>query len=109
MLHREIIAVYCNNRTKYINTFCEQNAETFNVKPGGTHINHQGLRGYCEKPTTLVTAHEHSIEQHHSDGHFYNLCLSRNDIKHKGQCCKCACLHHMLIPRPKIKNSSLTH
>jgi hypothetical protein len=32
MPFREIIALYNENHTKYINTFCGQNAEDFNLK-----------------------------------------------------------------------------
>jgi hypothetical protein len=35
MLFREIIAVYCENRTEHINTLCGQNAEFFHVKADG--------------------------------------------------------------------------
>jgi hypothetical protein len=34
MLCKEIIAVYSENHTKYINTLCEQNAEILVVKAG---------------------------------------------------------------------------
>jgi hypothetical protein len=37
MLFREIIYIYCDNHTKHINTLCGKNAESFNVKAGGTH------------------------------------------------------------------------
>jgi hypothetical protein len=46
MLFREIIAVYYENHTEHINTFCGQNAEFRHVKLYGTYSNHWALRGY---------------------------------------------------------------
>jgi len=40
MLYREIITVFSQIQTKYINKLCEQNVELLNVKPGGTYNNH---------------------------------------------------------------------
>jgi hypothetical protein len=37
MPFREIIAVYCETRMKHINTLCEQNADFWYVKAGGTY------------------------------------------------------------------------
>jgi hypothetical protein len=45
MLFREIIAVYCENHTKHINTLCEQNKGFLNVKSNGTYIYHFALQG----------------------------------------------------------------
>ena len=36
MLYRKIIAVCSDMRTKHVDTFCGQNLEFLNVKPGGT-------------------------------------------------------------------------
>jgi hypothetical protein len=36
MLFREIIAVYCENRTEHINTLCGQNAEFSSYLTGNT-------------------------------------------------------------------------
>jgi hypothetical protein len=44
-LFKEIIAVYCKNHMKRINTLCGQNAELLNVKPGGTYSYHCALKG----------------------------------------------------------------
>jgi hypothetical protein len=46
MLYSEIIAVCSQIHTKHINTLCGQNAEFFNVKPGGTYSNQWALKGY---------------------------------------------------------------
>jgi hypothetical protein len=35
---REVIAVYCENHMKHINTLCGQTAEYFIVKADGTYI-----------------------------------------------------------------------
>jgi hypothetical protein len=43
MLYSEIIAVCSQTHTKHTNTLCGQNAEFFNIKPGGTHSNHCAL------------------------------------------------------------------
>jgi hypothetical protein len=43
MLFREIIAVYCENRTEHINTLCGRNAEFINVKSGGANSNQIAL------------------------------------------------------------------
>ena len=40
MLYTGIIAVCSEIHTKQINTLCGQNAETVNVKPGGTYGDH---------------------------------------------------------------------
>jgi hypothetical protein len=40
MLFGEIIAVYSENHTKRIYTFCGQNAELFNIKAGGIYSYH---------------------------------------------------------------------
>jgi hypothetical protein len=40
MLFRETVAVYCENRTKHINTLCGQDVEFYYVKEGGTYTNH---------------------------------------------------------------------
>jgi hypothetical protein len=40
MLYSEIMAVCSQIHTKHINKLCEQNAELFNVKSGGTYSNH---------------------------------------------------------------------
>jgi hypothetical protein len=44
MLFRGIIAVYCENHTEHVNTLCEQNAEFYCVKAGGTYSNHPPKR-----------------------------------------------------------------
>jgi hypothetical protein len=44
-LFKEIIAVYCENHTKSVNKLCEQNAELFIVKAGGTYSYHWALKG----------------------------------------------------------------
>jgi hypothetical protein len=36
MQFREIIALYCENNMKHINTFCGQITKLFTVKAGGT-------------------------------------------------------------------------
>jgi hypothetical protein len=46
MLHKEIIYVCSEIRTKHINTVRGQNEELLNVKPGGTYSDHWGLKGY---------------------------------------------------------------
>jgi hypothetical protein len=50
MLFREIIAVYCENRTKHINRVCGQNVEFFNIKASGIYSYHCSLKGL----TTLL-------------------------------------------------------
>jgi hypothetical protein len=45
MLYRELIAIYNENRTKFINTFCEQNAELLNVEEDITYSYHCALNG----------------------------------------------------------------
>jgi hypothetical protein len=40
MIFREIIAVYCENRTEHINTPCGQNAVFSNLEDGGTYNYH---------------------------------------------------------------------
>ena len=40
MLHKDIIAVCSQIRTKHINTLCGQNVEFVNVTPGGTYSDH---------------------------------------------------------------------
>jgi hypothetical protein len=45
MLFGETATVYCENHTEHTNTLCEQNAEFFNVKVGGTYSNHWALKG----------------------------------------------------------------
>jgi hypothetical protein len=44
MLFRETIAVYCENQTEHTDTLCEQNAEFWCFKAGGTYNNHWALR-----------------------------------------------------------------
>jgi hypothetical protein len=44
-LFREIIAIYCENYTKPVNTLRGQNAEVVNVKVSGTYSNHSALKG----------------------------------------------------------------
>jgi hypothetical protein len=44
-LFKEIIAFYCENRTKPINTLCGQNAELLIVTACGTYIYHCALNG----------------------------------------------------------------
>jgi hypothetical protein len=46
MLLKEIIAVYSENHTKPINTFCGHSAELLNVKVGGTSSYHCALKCY---------------------------------------------------------------
>jgi hypothetical protein len=41
MLFKEIIAVYCDNHTKPINTLCGQNEELQIVTTGGTYRYHR--------------------------------------------------------------------
>jgi hypothetical protein len=45
-LFRDIIAVYCDNCTKHINTRDEQNADPFSVKATGTHSCHCVLQTF---------------------------------------------------------------
>jgi hypothetical protein len=45
MLFREIIAVYCENHMKHINTLCGQNAELLYVEACGTFSYHWVLKG----------------------------------------------------------------
>jgi hypothetical protein len=40
MLFGETVVVYCENNTEHINTLCEQNADFWYVKAGGTYTNH---------------------------------------------------------------------
>jgi hypothetical protein len=42
MLHRKIIAVYCDKHPKY--ALCVQNAEFLNIKVGGTYSYHFALK-----------------------------------------------------------------
>jgi hypothetical protein len=44
MLCREIIADYCENHTKPINTLCGQNAELLNVIASSTYSYHRALK-----------------------------------------------------------------
>jgi hypothetical protein len=44
MLYSEIIAVCPQINAKHINRLCGQNAEFFNLKPGGTNSNHWALK-----------------------------------------------------------------
>jgi hypothetical protein len=44
MLFREIIAVYCENRTEHTDTLCGQNVKGIRVKAGGTYRNHCDLK-----------------------------------------------------------------
>jgi hypothetical protein len=44
MPFKEIIDVYSENHTKPINTLCEQNAELWSVKTGGTYSYHWALK-----------------------------------------------------------------
>jgi hypothetical protein len=37
MLCREIMAVYCENHTEYVNTLCGQNAELFSIEVYGIY------------------------------------------------------------------------
>jgi hypothetical protein len=39
MLFGETVAVYCENHTEHTDTLCEQNAEIYYVKAGGTYSN----------------------------------------------------------------------
>jgi hypothetical protein len=45
ILLKKIIGVYSQNHTKPINTFCEQNAELFEVIAAGTYSYHEVLKG----------------------------------------------------------------
>jgi hypothetical protein len=45
MLFSEKVAVYCENRTKQINTLCGQNAESYSVEAGGTYSKHWTTEG----------------------------------------------------------------
>jgi hypothetical protein len=45
MLFGETVAVYCENHTKHTNSLCEQNAELYYIKVGGTYSNHWTLKG----------------------------------------------------------------
>jgi hypothetical protein len=40
MLFEETVAVCCENHTEHTDTLCEQNAEFWYVKGGGTYDNH---------------------------------------------------------------------
>jgi len=42
-IYKGIIAVCYEIRTKYTNTLCGQNAECFDVEPGGTQNNYWAL------------------------------------------------------------------
>jgi hypothetical protein len=45
MLFREMIAVYSENHTEQINTFCGENSELLIVKADGTYSYHWALTG----------------------------------------------------------------
>lgn len=45
VLFREVIAVYCGNRTKHLNTVCPQNADFLDASAGGTCTYHRALKG----------------------------------------------------------------
>jgi hypothetical protein len=45
MLFKNIIAVYCENHTKHINTLCGQNTELLVFNASGTYIYQQVLEG----------------------------------------------------------------
>jgi hypothetical protein len=45
MLYSDILAVYCDNHTEYINTPYGQNAECINIISSGTYIYHWSLDG----------------------------------------------------------------
>jgi hypothetical protein len=45
MVFGETVAVYCENHTEHINTFCRQNAEIWYIKAGGTYSNCWALKG----------------------------------------------------------------
>jgi hypothetical protein len=44
-LFKETIAVYSENHTKLINILCGPNAESLNIKAGGTNSYHWALKG----------------------------------------------------------------
>jgi hypothetical protein len=44
-MFRKVIAVYCENHAKHINTLCGQNAESFNIEAGGMYGYHRSLKG----------------------------------------------------------------
>jgi hypothetical protein len=46
ILFGETVAVYCENHTEHTDTLCEQNAEFYCIKAGGTYSNHWVLQGY---------------------------------------------------------------
>ena len=63
MLYREIIAVYSQIHIKHINTFCGQNVEFLNVKPGGTYSDHWTLNGQYNEISTRSTKALKAISQ----------------------------------------------
>jgi hypothetical protein len=54
MLYRGIIAVCSKIHTKHINSFCGQNVEMLNVKPGGTYSYHWAVqvKSLLQKPVS---------------------------------------------------------
>jgi hypothetical protein len=44
ILFKKIIAVFCENHMKHINTLCDQNAEFMNIKASVTYSNHWALQ-----------------------------------------------------------------
>jgi len=46
MLYREIIAVYSQIHTKYINTLCGENVELQNIKLGGKYSEQCAVEGH---------------------------------------------------------------
>jgi hypothetical protein len=49
MLFGEVIAFHSGNTMKHINTLCEKNAKSFNIKAGGTYITHSALKQHFPK------------------------------------------------------------
>jgi hypothetical protein len=46
MVFKELIAVYCENHMKPMNTLCAHNEELLIVRAGGTYSDYLVLKGY---------------------------------------------------------------
>jgi hypothetical protein len=54
MLFNKFIVTYSEDHMKPINTICEQNSGTRNVKEGGTSGYHRSLRGLRSPPLPVT-------------------------------------------------------
>jgi hypothetical protein len=54
MLFKEVVAVYSENHTKHISTFCEQNADFLIIKAAGTNNYHWALKWGLQKRYVIV-------------------------------------------------------